>query len=193
MSFFRKIQILSTPQNVEWTAYKPKEMNLKMYADMVKDKRKKIIEELGEEIYLYSLPDKYVVLDLKNQKIVYLVQYVKKKIFGKTGITQIQVWRDRTVAATKGIAEKIFFNTLFPQADCIVTDKQQTSYGRAFWETRIYEAFGKNLPIYLLDQNAKTQTLLETSYDFDDLADTWWGEDSKYQGRKIAICHKKLW
>jgi len=192
MSFLEKIQILASPQNVEWTGYKPKEMNLKMYADMAKDKRKKILEEWNEEVFLYSLPDKYVVLDLKNQKIVYLVQYVKKKIFGKSGITQVQVWRDRTVVTTKGLAERIFFNYLFPQADCIVTDKQQTSYGRAFWESRIYEAFGKNLPVYLLDQNAKTQTYLESSYEFDDLANTWWGDDPKYQGRKIAICHKKL-
>ena len=124
---------------------------------------------------------------------MYLVQYTKKKIFGKNGITQVQVWRDRTVIATIGIAAKLFFAYLFPQADCIVTDKQQTQYGRAFWGSRIYESFGKELPIYLLDQNTKTQTLLETSYDFDDLADTWHGDDPKYQGRKIAICHEKLW
>lgn len=189
----RTMNQASTSQNVEWIGYKPKEMNLKMYADLAKDKGKKEVEKLGDEIYLYSLPDKYVALDLKNQKVVYLVQYTKKKIFGKNGITQVQVWRDRTVIATIGIAAKLFFAYLFPQADCIVTDKQQTQYGRAFWGSRIYESFGKELPIYLLDQNTKTQTLLETSYDFDDLADTWHGDDPKYQGRKIAICHEKLW
>jgi hypothetical protein len=87
-------------------------------------KEKKEVEKLGDEIYLYSLPDKYVALDLKNQKVVYLVQYTKKKIFGKNGITQVQVWRDRTVIATIGIAAKLFFAYLFSQADCIVTDKQ---------------------------------------------------------------------
>jgi hypothetical protein len=193
MSYLEKIEILSAPQNVEWVGYKPKDMNLKMYADMAKDKRKKEVEKLGDEIYLYSLPDKYVALDLKNQRIVYLVQFTKKKVFGKTGITQVQVWRDRTVGVTEGLAKKLFFDYLFPQADCIVTDKQQTQYGRAFCESRIYEAFGKGLPIYLLDQNAKTQTLLETSYDFDDLSDTWWGDDPRYQGRKIAVCHTKIW
>ena len=192
-SFIEKIKILSAPQNVEWPGYKPKEMNLKMYTNIAKDKRKKVIEKLDDGVYLYSLPDKYVAIDLKNQKIVYLVQYIKKKIFGKVGITQIQVWRDRTVEVTEGLAKKIFFNYLFPQADCIVTDKQQTQYGRAFWESRIYESFGKKLPVYLLDQNEKTQTLLPSSYDFDDLANTWWGDDPKYQGRKIAVCHKKLW
>lgn len=193
MSFLTKIQILSAPQNVDWVGYKPKDMNIKMYAGLASDKRKKEIEKLGDEVYLYSLPDKYVALDLANQKIVYLVQYTKKKIFGKNGITQVQVWRDRTVSITEGLAKKIFFGYLFPQADCIVTDRQQTQYGRAFWESRIYESFGKGLPIYLLDQNAKAQTYLASSYDFDDLANTWWGDVPKYQGRKIAICHKKLW
>lgn len=192
MSFLKKI-IAAPPQMVDWTGYKSREMNEKMYGKIFKDKRKKLVEKLSDDIVLYALPDKFVAIDLKKERLLYLVQYVKKRIFGKEGITQIQVWRDKTAPETKGLAEKIFFELLFPMADCIVTDRQQTSYGRAFWELRIYEAFGKGLPVYLLDQNEHTQKRLSTSEEFDQLGDTWWGEHKKYQGRKIAICHKPFW
>lgn len=191
--FLEKIKLLASPQNIEWTGYKPKEMNLTMYSRFANDERKKTVKKLGDDVYLYSLPDKYVALDLKKHRVIYLVQYVKKRMFGKSSITQVQVWRDRTVGITEGLAKKIFFDYLFPMTDCLVTDRQQTSYGRAFWESRIYEAFGKQLPVYLLDQNTRTKTLLKDSYAFDDLANTWWGDDPKYQGRKIAICHELFW
>jgi len=169
------------------------QMNETMYVKLEKDKRKKLIERLAANVNLYSFPDKYALLDEDKCKLLYLVQFKFAKFFGKKGITQIQVWRDKTSPLTKGIAEKIFFDHLFPMADCVVTDKQQTSYGRAFWELRIYEAFGKGLPIYLLDQNEHTKKLLATSEEFDQLSNTWWGDDPKYQARKIAICHKELW
>jgi hypothetical protein len=193
MSFLKKVQIAAEPQNVVWTGYKPKEMNEKMYGILFKDKRNKIIETLADDIHLYSYPDKYAVLDLKNSRVVYLVQYVKKRLFGKMGITQVQVWRNKLVGLTKGLAERLFFTYLLPMADCVVTDRHQTIYGRSFWELRIVEAFERGLPVYLLDQNEHTQALLASVEDFDRLADTWWGDDPKFQGRKIAICHKKIW
>lgn len=50
----------------------------------------------------------------------------------------------------------------------------------------------RNLPVYLLDQNTQTKTLLPTSDAFDALSDSWWGNEAKYQGRKIAICHEHI-
>ncbi len=193
MSFIKKIEVLASPQNVDWTGFKPKEMNAAMYSQIAKDTRKKKIATLDDGIYLYELPDKFVALNTHKHKVVYLVQYSKKVIFGKQGITQVKVWRDKASSVTDGLAKKIFFTHLFPLADCIVSDRQQTSYGRAFWELRIYEAFSRGHHVYLLDQNKQTQTLLQTTDDFDDLADTWWGDTLQYQGRKIAICHTKLW
>lgn len=192
MRFITKV-VLASPQNVDWMGYKPKRMNESMYFKLSKDKRKKPLEEIESGVTLYSLPDKYAVLDEKHQRILYLIQFKVARVFGKKGITQVQVWRDKTASSTEGLAKKIFFNYLFPTADCIVTDRQQTSYGRAFWELRIYEAFGKGLPVYLLDQNQTTKKRLSSVEEFDDLADSWWGDHPKFQGRKIAICHDTFW
>ena len=201
-NFLEKIKILgrvipdiskAAPQNVEWTGYKSQEMNDKMYDRMAGDKRKVLIETLAPATFLYRLPDKLVVLDESNRRLLYLVQFGFSLVFSKKGVTQTKVWRDKSSPLTKGLAERIFFHYLFPMADCIVTDKQQTSYGRAFWELRIYEAFAKSLPVYLLDHNPGTKQLLASSLEFDQLLDTWWGDEPKFQRRTIAICHKKFW
>jgi hypothetical protein len=139
---------------------------------------------LARILNLYSLPDKIVALNEESEKVIYLVQFITKMVFGKRAITQVKVWRDKTETITKGLAEQIFFEFLLPQADCIVSDGQQTDYGRSFWELRIYDAFSRGLPVYLIDQNKRTKQRLQTPDEFLEMADQWWGDDPKFQAKK---------
>lgn len=191
--FLDKLTILAAPQNVSWEGYKPKQMNAAMYVKLMSDKRKKLLTQLADNTDLYSLPDKIVALNEKSQKVIYLVQFVKKMVFGKRAITQVKVWRDKTETITKGLAERIFFEFLLPQADCIVSDSQQTDYGRSFWELRIFDAFSRGLSVYLIDQNKRTKQRMQSPDEFLELADQWWGDDPKFQAKKIAICHSDFW
>lgn len=191
MGFLEKVT--AAPQNVDWVGYKPRQMNLEMYSKLAGDKRKKRVDSLTQDIHLYSFPDKFAVLDEENKEVLYLVQFKISVFFGHKSISQIQVWRNKGIPLTEGLAKKIFFDFLFPMAECIVTDRQQTSYGRSFWELRIAEAMSRKFPVYLCDQNTNTKKKLGSYNEFNDLADSWWGDDPKYQARKIAVCHKELW
>jgi len=191
MGFIEKVT--AAPQNVDWVGYKPKQMNIEMYRKLASDKRKKHLDSLTKDIHLYAFPDKFAVLDEKKHEVLYLVQFKIAVFFGRKSISQIQVWRNMGNPLTEGLAKKIFFDFLFPKAECVVTDKQQTSYGRTFWELRIADAIARNLPVYLCDQNTRTKKRLNSYDDFTDLADGWWGDDPKFQAKKIAICHSEFW
>lgn len=190
MGFLEKIN--AAPQNVEWVGFHPKRLNLEMYAKLAQDKRKKLIDVLAPDVNLYAFPDKFAALNEDEKNILYLVQFKIANFFGHKSVSQIQVWRNKGVPLTEGIAKKIFFDFLFPLADCVVTDRQQTIYGRAFWELRIAEALAKNFPVYLCDQNTGEKKRVADYDEFLELGDSWWGDEHKYQAKKIAICHTPI-
>jgi hypothetical protein len=178
---------------VSWEEFTPQEMNLKMYDDISSDERKKVVRELGEGTWLYSTPDRVFSLNTQKHRIIYLVQFNLRQFSGHQALTEIKVWRDKTAPLTKGLGEHIFFDVILPQADFVLVDCPRTSYGRSFWELRIYDAFSRNLPVYLVGSEMKTKQRLNAAAMFQQLASLCWEEQGDFKAKKIAICHAALW
>jgi hypothetical protein len=99
----------------------------------------------------------------------------------------IKSYRDVGGSATTGIGKMIFWDYLFPQYNCIVSDSQQTTDGVAFWNYRIQEAFGKNLVVRLANTNDKTYKDVTNYSELSDLNNDIWGPSKWFQRVIIMI------
>jgi len=185
-------EVTSEPQNVDWKPFRTEEEKAAAYQKYSGDKRKKLVKQIADGLGLWSLPDKFLVLDDSKKKLAYLVQFKLDRFFGKRGVTQIKLWRDLTYSQLNELPHELFFQYLMPMADCIVTDRQQTEAGQSFWKKRIGEAFAKGLHVYALDLNTKKAPELSIE-EFRATQDNYWGDQPKYQALRLAISKDALW
>ena len=130
------------------------------------------------------------VHDLERDRVVYYVQFVKKKILGRPATRQIKLWRSRTSSGlVQGITRAVFFQHLLPIQGALVSDGQQTIRGKEFWIQRIDEAVRAGYHVYVVDQNSKKYQKMKTAAQVEriDQDDTVWGLHGKYQARVVVI------
>ena len=183
------------PMNVpDWEPNEKKEYNLKEYERDIADKRKKLIETKAEDVHLYRLPDRIVLLDGNEKRLDYIVKFiVKNRFFGRKALTQVEVWTNPNSKYTPGLPQHVFFDILLKETECLVTDQYQTAKGKRFWQRAVVEAFGKGYKIYFLDQNSGLKKLIPTLKDWDREFASWYGDENKFRAKKIAICKDAFW
>lgn len=129
---------------------------------------------------------------------VYLVEVIFRKdiVYTKTICTQVKVWR--TVAAehstvTRAIP-RAFFNYLLENYNIVVSDEEQTSAGKRFWETMIDWAFKANLYIYISDGTEEERPLIKLN-NTDELYEKWedfcWGKDRDIHTHRLLVISKE--
>lgn len=130
------------------------------------------------------------VHDLELDRVVYYVQFVKKKILGRPATRQIKLWRSRTAGdLVQGITRAVFFQHLLPIQGALVSDGQQTMRGKEFWIQRVAEARAGGFHVYVVDQNQRAYQKLTDRRQIDkiDQDDSVWGLHGKYQARVVVI------
>jgi hypothetical protein len=153
----------------------------------------------------YKLGNRIALVDRVPRfprRVVYYLQW--KEVFhefvGHRAITQVAVWRNRDVLATRGVAARMFWEYLFPIHGVMLTDALQTADGRAFWLNRIGEALERNLSVcYLnlmpaLGTGKRELVKIEGVKEFERLAaeKEFWGKEELHRARKLIISDIEL-
>jgi len=186
MSYINQIAIIRAPQSVTWTGMDDFGENREVYESLMKDSRKKVVAILPGDVTLYSAHNKMFIVDEDSEEVIYFVKYVRRTLYGKRSITQLQVWRRQTDARTETVSKTVFFDHLLPTADVIVTDQQQTKDG-AFWLNRIAKAFALGYTVYAIDRVSNEIRILHNRKDFEAARASWYGEKAHYKARVFAI------
>jgi len=106
----------------------------------------------------------------------------------KSGARQILIHRFANASVyAVGIGATIFWDYLFPEYSCLVSDIQQTQDGKKFWEYRIKEAFEKNKTVRMINSENKEYQDINTLEDLASLNSQIWGKTKWFQRIIIVI------
>ncbi len=129
-----------------------------------------------------------------NPETVYLValRFRNDIVYGRTTCTQIKVWR--TVSSLHGSVvsdlPRTFFANLLKEHSIVVTDEEQTSDGKRFWETMIVWAFQSGFHVYISDGTLIDRPLTEIN-NMDDFYQQWekfcWGSDRDVHTHRLVV------
>ena len=146
----------------------------------------------GADIYKIDEADgiSYIILTPPDSKeAIYFVQHVRVDPGDLAAIKagrQIMVWReamtDRASLSTR-FSTYVLFKMLLPKYKTIAADRQQTEYGKAFWERSLSRAFENKKHVYVLDHTTQQSKLTKYTSIGDILADTHkiWGKAHFFQ------------
>lgn len=192
------LKALAMPQIVGDTDFglEDPDRNRKVLRDLLSSKSLKELSAVtahpGSKIYTTESGEhgRVFVHDLELNRVVYYVQFVKKKILGKPATRQIKLWRDPTASSlVTGITKSVFFQHLLPIQGALVSDGQQTMRGREFWLQRMDEALASKYNVYVVDLNTHKYQQLVSRKQISNIRDddTVWGLRGKYQARVVVI------
>lgn len=179
------------------------------FDDIIKNKNhvNKLKKKNGTELYsvdnrfsLYEYPQEYAYIDMDEGILLYDMKYQTKKIVINDdlkiyAVHQVRVWRNVNSPYTGRIPTKIFFDYLLPKTGIIITDSQQSLYGKAFWYNRIGDAFDKGLYVYYVDVMRPKPIQIVRICDDRELRkydSDIWGQHKKHMSRKIIISNRDL-
>lgn len=194
-----KYVVVADPQNVMDTQFNLDQVsyNMSFYNKLTKKHNGKIVRDIND-FQLIEYPTYIALLDHNSKHVMYVVQFERDTLFGKKSITQVKLWREPevhklTVDGFK-LTEYVFFKVLFESADCIVTDKQQTTLGRRFWDDRIMDAFSDGFPVYYVNLDKKTKVLMNKGNWKEIIKENEiWSDEKNAQAKKIVICKSNFW
>lgn len=136
----------------------------------------------------------------EQYETVYLVELIFRNdiVFNQSTCTQIKVWRTVALehnAAVKDLP-KLFFANLLQKYNIVVSDEEQTSDGKRFWETMIDWSFKTGYLVYTSDGSAISRPLTAIQ-DMNDFYARWddfyWGVSPDiHQHRLVVISREAL-
>jgi len=132
----------------------------------------------------------YFVYNSNTRGIEYFVRHRKVDLGNLLPIKpgrQVLVKRTKASVLTAGIAAKVFWNYLFPEYHCLVTDSQQTEKGREFWSYMIKEAFERGKTVRIINTNDRTFVEPKDVHEFDNMSLQIWGSVAWFQRMAVAI------
>ena len=134
--------------------------------------------------------------DCNNPRIAYAVDIeVTDEKINHTSCTQVVVWASpENEELLIGFPRKVF-NSLLQKYVIMITDKQQTSDGKRFWERRIIQALNDNHYVYFFDKNKdkkRLQSILNSDDFFEIFEPLGWGNDKKHQHKLFIISLTQL-
>lgn len=169
--------------------------NSKRAREILASSRTRAVESIGEYT-IYEYGNSYSMIHNDTKRIIYDMkfEFTYYKFLNQKTVTQVQLWRDRKTADSKNIAEHIFFKHLMPNYKIVVTDSEQSSYGKSFWELRIQEAFDRKYNVYFADVMEPRQLVKIKDIDefYDKFYQTAWGIGQKFKTRKLIISSIEL-
>ena len=160
-------------------------------------KYKEKILELNDHAIIYRFKSEYFCLDSELKRVTYYLKY-KVDNNGTLGqyVWQSLVWVDPTIQDRylTGIPKQIFFDYLLPKFHTIITDSEQTFYGKRFWQQSIAMAFDKNLNVYFFDFAGRILKKLQSIDELADFQNTYdiWGPAKKHEMKRMVITDKEL-
>lgn len=176
-----------------------KEFNDKLYQLTQQSDAKKI--DTIKKLDLYKVGHKLILINPTTKQVGYFViyQFQKIKSLNISAVVQRLVWRSPGVIGATDAARDIFWKHIFTIQDngvedvkANVTDRQQTSFGQAFWVRRVNEALQQGFHVYWYYVLPKQQKTIEiTSLDELNHYDIW-GDPYKYQYNWLIISRKPL-
>lgn len=125
--------------------------------------------------------------------IEYLVKYEPVRLHATTlpherGMRQVLIARlPGATAFAAGIGAEIFWNILFAEHKCLISDSQQTSAGRAFWEYRIKEALERQHTVRMINTNDNTFVDITSISELKTLNSQIWGSSNWFRRIVLAI------
>lgn len=184
--------LMESPQKTWPTTFglENAEVNISQAEMFLSGKKCRLVDD---QLKLYKCGNKYAIItrdagQYQKPKIRYIVQYEKHKIslLQHDAIQQVVVWRQ---FGYTGIAAKIFYEYLFKETGCVITDYQQTDDGQKFWMDRIIVAFRRGFNVYFIDVLDPNRVIKQIKNDteLDNIVDIAWGDGQRYQEKRIII------
>lgn len=140
----------------------------------------------------------YFITPKDQSYVAYFVQYkpVRYSKLGLNALRQALVWRKRRgdeIATSMPL--RVFFDVLLPKFGQIVSDYEQTEFGRDFWLRAVDAAFDKGLFVYVVNRIGKDGDKLirlDSFADLVDLKDFLWAPIERNKRVLILISNKEL-
>ncbi|MDE9494542.1 hypothetical protein KKJ09_13340 [Xenorhabdus bovienii] len=138
-----------------------------------------------------------MVTNDETPETVYLVElnFRNDIIIGKSTCTQIKVWRTVSAQHQHAVSgfPRVFFKHLLDEYSIVVTDEQQTSDGKRFWETMISWALEVGFSVYASDGTEMDRPLTAIG-NLDEFYGTWdefcWGYDKDVHTHRLVVISK---
>jgi hypothetical protein len=140
----------------------------------------------------------YFLCDEQKEHMLYFVKYRRINANGLKMGRQVLVWRSSTAARkteSLGITQYVFFEKILPRFGILVSDVEQTHYGRTFWEFALDRTFNTQaLHAYFLNRRSTPNTLLELNSrtDLFKVAREIWGTDEGHRRTHAVISNKPI-
>lgn len=140
--------------------------------------------------------DQFVVVALchTTQEVVYYIRVnIWDDVFlNEKPVTQVLLWRTikaKHRAATRDLAENVFFGYLLENYSVVASDSHQTVQGRTFWETKLSIALERGYHVYRYHRLYCDLTVIESDEQISSNSCDLWGDDEDYQN-VLAIISK---
>jgi hypothetical protein len=152
----------------------------------------KAIKSWGDDYVLASHGQKLMLLDLKDARIRYFVQYDFNSFRQVKLITQVAVWADKafTLPLIDGVRPVawVFFKYLLPMTGTLAADTLHTPDGMMFWKRRMVEALNNNLRVLVISKDENYIVELQDDADINKVASKVWGKpDKRFLNRRAII------
>lgn len=138
----------------------------------------------------------YFLTDKNKEHILYFVRYKMINVNGLKMGRQVLVWRSsgmKSSIESTGITQYVFFKKLLPRFDVLISDVEQTRYGKKFWEFALLETFNTpGLHAYYLDRRSTPNSLQELYQVKDVPTAQIWGEDEGHRRTHAVISNKPI-
>lgn len=140
----------------------------------------------------------YFLTPKDNSYVAYFVKYktIHYRKLGLQALRQALVWRRMKgdVVATS-MPQRVFFEILLPKFGQIVSDYEQTDFGRDFWLRVSESAFNRNLYVYVVNRigrDGDKLIRLDSFADIVELKDFLWAPIERNKRVLILISNKEL-
>lgn len=171
--------------------------NKKIYLQFAESVRSKIIKSWENgNLVLVEKGQRLVLLNHKQMRVKYYVQYKYRKFRGIKTITQIALWAYKSFPLPNidGLSaiKWVFFHYLLPRGQAIAADSLQTEDGKNFWLRRIRDSWDSGLNTYFVFRDKNMVVKATNSQDIDDLTPFIWGSIKHHEFRRAFISKKTL-
>lgn len=188
--------LYETPQIISGVSELDKNLLKQDCQNALKSKSCKIEKTFSEKTKLYKYEKSQqegLYILATGDRIDYACNYKKVELSEKTlpvkfGVRQVLIHNfPGSSAFTTGIGAVIFWDYLFDNFKCLVSDNQQTIDGKKFWRYRIKEAFEKKMTVRVINTNDNTFVDVNSLSELEQLDQNIWGESKWFQRVVIAI------
>jgi hypothetical protein len=151
------------------------------------NKKNKLSLAVNGHVSLYRAPTYFFMLDHNRQELLFYLKYQRHTVNGKSCVTQLEIWREKASLATAGVTQIVFWDYLAKEFDAVVSDQDQSVFGKSFWELRAAESFARGYKVSFLNMSTKVALVCSDEEQFRDNLHRFYGEDEKFRLWRLVI------